>query len=343
MSEQVPFVDDMLAAVTKGDLREASALASRIRAELGSTEALITEVLGPVQREVGRRWETNEWNVAQEHLATGIIDATLADLALDVDIPPVHDDVVVTCAESEWHVVPARMLATMLESHGWTVTFLGASTPASHLQRFLAERPPAAVLVSASLSIHLSGARRTVAASHDVGIPVLAGGQAFGPDEKRAAAIGADAWAASADDARSILDEWSVQAPPLATPTTEEQTLPLAAIAPQIIDAALADLTRLMPRVAEFDEPAIERTREDFGYILEYARAAIDVRDLRIVDEFAPWIRRVLEARRVPPAVLGTSIRVLADAIPGEFGEVAGAIRRLGEVAGVDEPLHQPT
>jgi methanogenic corrinoid protein MtbC1 len=46
---------------------------------------------------------------------------------------------VVTCAEGEWHSLPARMVAEVLRLHGWQVTFLGASTPADHLRRLLTE------------------------------------------------------------------------------------------------------------------------------------------------------------------------------------------------------------
>ncbi|SRR6266487_2259805 len=115
------------------------------RQALGLLEAgvgvqeLILGLLGPAQAEVGRRWEANQWSVADEHAATAIADAVLGALSWRTDAAGDQGRVVVTCAEGEWHSLPARMAAELLRVHGWQVTFLGASTPADHLRRFVAE------------------------------------------------------------------------------------------------------------------------------------------------------------------------------------------------------------
>jgi methanogenic corrinoid protein MtbC1 len=134
--------------------------------EAGVTvQELVLNLLGPAQAEVGRRWETNQWSVADEHAATAISDAILATLAWRVDAPDDHGQVVVTCAEGEWHSLPARMAAEVLRLQGWPVTFLGAFTPADHLRRFLTEVRPTGVLISCSVPIYLVGAQRSIQAA----------------------------------------------------------------------------------------------------------------------------------------------------------------------------------
>ena len=137
-----------------------------VRQALGLLEAgtpiqdIVQGLLARSQAEVGRRWETNQWSVADEHAATAITDAVLGVLAWRIEAAEDQDHVVVTCAEGEWHSLPARMAAEVLRLHGWEVTFLGASTPADHLRRFVAEVDTFGVVVSCSVPIFLGGALR---------------------------------------------------------------------------------------------------------------------------------------------------------------------------------------
>jgi methanogenic corrinoid protein MtbC1 len=100
---------------------------SAVRQALGlldtgaSVQDLVQGLLGPAQAEVGRRWEANRWSVADEHAATAITDAVLAALAWRIEAAEDQGHVVVTCAEGEWHSLPARMVAEVLRVHGWLV------------------------------------------------------------------------------------------------------------------------------------------------------------------------------------------------------------------------------
>src|ERR671914_12503 len=174
---------------------------------------VVQVLLGAAQAEVGRRWEANQWSVADEHAATAITDAVLGALAWRVEAAEDQGHVVITCAEGEWHSLPARMAAEVLRAHGWQVTFLGASTPADHLRRFVAEVGAVAVVVSCSVPIFLGGALRSVQAAQSEGIPVLVGGRAFGPDDLRADRLGADGWAPDPVAAARLLESWRQQRP----------------------------------------------------------------------------------------------------------------------------------
>src|SRR5918992_1647561 len=182
------FVD----ALSRRDGRAAARQALGLLEAGAAVQELVRGLLGAAQAEVGRRWEANQWSVADEHAATAITDAVLGALAWRVEAAEDQGHVVITCAEGEWHSLPARMAAEVLRLHGWQVTFLGASTPADHLRRFLAEVDAIGVVISCSVPIFLSGAQRSIQAAHAAEIPALVGGRGFGPDDLRARRLGAD-------------------------------------------------------------------------------------------------------------------------------------------------------
>ncbi|MFY9999835.1 MAG: cobalamin-dependent protein [Trebonia sp.] len=287
--------------------------------------AAAVQLLAEVQRKVGELWQQNELTVADEHAATAVVDLALAAACLEVERRP-HapgGTVVVACAEEEWHVMPARMFAEQLTAAGWDVVFLGASTPAEHLQRFVAAEPPAAVAVSCTVPLYLHGARRAIAASHAVGVPVLAGGAAFGTAPNRAAAIGAEAWASTLDGAVATLSRWVSNRPPLAAPLVDDApALAAGAERPMIVERAMSALASRYPPLADYTSGQLARTREDLDYILRFAEASLLTGDDSIITSFASWLKSVLAARGLPDGILPLGIGVLQECLPEGLNQV---------------------
>lgn len=287
--------------------------------------AAAVQLLAEVQRKVGELWQQNELTVADEHAATAVVDLALAAACLEVERRP-HapgGTVVVACAEEEWHVMPARMFAEQLTAAGWDVVFLGASTPAEHLQRFVAAEPPAAVAVSCTVPLYLHGARRAIAASHAAGVPVLAGGAAFGTAPNRAAAIGADAWASTLDGAVATLSRWVSNRPPLAAPLVDDApALAAGAERPMIVERAMSALASRFPPLADYTSGQLARTREDLDYILRFAEASLLTGDDSIITSFASWLKSVLAARGLPDGILPLGIGVLQECLPEGLNQV---------------------
>ena len=100
------------------------------------------------------------------------------------------------------------MIAAYLTYLGWRVTFLGATIPADDLGAFLADEKPHALVLSCSLTANLRGARESIRAAHDAGVPVVAGGRAFGANDERATAIGADGWLGDPRRLDDLLRTW---------------------------------------------------------------------------------------------------------------------------------------
>ncbi|MFZ0163147.1 MAG: cobalamin-dependent protein [Trebonia sp.] len=287
--------------------------------------AAAVKLLAEVQQAVGDLWQQNELTVADEHAATAVVDLALAAACLEAERRP-HapgGTVVVACAEEEWHVMPARMFAEQLTAAGWDVVFLGASTPAEHLQRFVAAEPPAAVAVSCTVPLYLHGARRAIAASHAAGVPVLAGGAAFGTAPNRAAAIGADAWASTLDGAVATLSRWVSNRPPLAAPLVDDApALAAGAERPMIVERAMSALASRYPPLGDYTSGQLARTREDLDYILRFAEASLLTGDDSIITSFASWLKSVLAARGLPDGILPLGIGVLQECLPEGLNQV---------------------
>ncbi|MEP6660004.1 MAG: cobalamin-dependent protein [Acidimicrobiales bacterium] len=299
---------DLLAA---RDRPGALAFARRQLDAGASVADVVVDVLATAQRRVGELWEAGTWTVSQEHAATAIVEAVLADIA-SAPRQGSRGRVVLACCEQEWHSLPARMLSEMLEARSWEVTFLGASASADDLGEFLRDVDPIGLLVSCSVAMNLLGAARIVDAAHAAGYRVIAGGAALAT-AARADALGADGWAASIEQADAILDQWRAE-PGLPRPVTRPGANAGSAIdgsQRELVDAAMAALAGRIPAVSRFTERQISRTRADYGYIVSFAAASVLLEDNALFDEFVEWLDGIL-VRLGHAGVLAVSLEVLA-------------------------------
>jgi methanogenic corrinoid protein MtbC1 len=200
------YIDALVASDLEGARR---VLAAALDA--GTTvRDLYLGVLQPALYEVGARWSRAEISVAQEHLATAATQAAMAGLAERLApgarVAP-RGSVVIACAEDELHALGVRMVADFLEADGWSVTWVGAMTPAEGLAELA--RGAHAVAISAALAERIPLVTRAVTALRALPDPpyVLVGGQAFAGSRERALATGADAYAEDAEGAVRVLDE----------------------------------------------------------------------------------------------------------------------------------------
>lgn len=323
-------VDAYLATLRPPDISAARHLTMRLLDEGMSATTLIDEVLGPAQQEVGRRWQVGEWTVAQEHAATAITDSVLAAMSLRVavDARSAPGRVVAGCVENEWHLLPLRMVTECLVGAGYDVVSLGPSVPSTHLAGFIADLDPLAVLLSCTNPLNLPGARRSIQAAHDAEAPVIIGGRALDPGGMRAAALGADAYAANAAAASSLLARWSVEPPLLAVaeavaPEQAELEVPR----PELVEDCLRELLQLQPGLSSMTEPQLARTREDIGFILRFCSAAMVTRDPTVLDEFTLWLRDLLAPRHVPAATIKVSYEAIGAVLGTRFPDAVAMLR----------------
>lgn len=294
----------VLAAVLDSDVGLALRLIRELMDQGLVFEAVLTDVLMPIQADVGLRWSRGEYRIAEEHAVTACMEAVVSTLggaiAPDEDAPYV----VVACAEGDSHSLPARVVAVFLELRGWRVQFLGSGIPAGDLGGYLSEASPAALVLSCAMRAHLIGARASIAASHAAGVPVVVGGKAFGTDDTIALQIGADAWTNEFDELDAILRTWR--------PSIEEAEAIAAALRPElqmltehhrsIVEAVRSQLSEAIPY-------------DDLDLILDNLVASVLVGNADPLIAHARW-RDSVSSTRLPTAdVLETFARAIdADA-----------------------------
>jgi len=144
--------------------------------------SLYQNLYQPALYHVGELWEQNRISVAREHIATSIVESLLSlTFPLICNATPTGKRVVVACTSHELHQLGARMVADILEMHGWDSHFLGANSPIDSLVHLLKELQPNLLCLSLSTQMNLStllATIRQVRASCQT-LPIAVGGQAF--------------------------------------------------------------------------------------------------------------------------------------------------------------------
>lgn len=171
-----------LDAQLHGDRRAALALiAEGLDAGMRVVD-LQAHVIRAAQEEIGRLWQANRIDVAQEHLATGISQLALARLFEFAPRAAANGKRVhVACVQGELHDLPARLVADYLEQDGFAVRYFGPDVPPDDLARSVAAASPDLLALSVTMSFHVAALRTAVAAVRAVApsLPIVVGGHAI--------------------------------------------------------------------------------------------------------------------------------------------------------------------
>ncbi len=169
------------------------------------------QVLAPALQQIGTRWECGQVSVAQEHLATAVVASLMATLATTmlVDVPRATGRVLLACTDSEMHTIGLRMVADFLEADGWEVLYLGAATPVEAIASMARDTQPDVVGLSTALQSHLPQVQAAIASMQQLPVTpwIFVGGQAYDGVPERAYEVGADAFAADAGAASTLLSQ----------------------------------------------------------------------------------------------------------------------------------------
>ncbi|MGV9360830.1 cobalamin B12-binding domain-containing protein [Amycolatopsis sp. NPDC003731] len=320
-------------AVTAGDEYTAGDVVVRALGDGTDPESVLLDVIGAVQRRVGREWAANRLTVAQEHAATAINDRVIAAFGYVLKRPEPHlGRITVACVDGEWHAMPARLLSEVLRLRGFHVDYLGAQVPAPHLVAHLHRTGPDAVALSGSLAPRLPTAHATITACQAAATPVIAGGAAFGPDGRYARLLGAEAWA---PDARAAADRL---AEPLPRPHAAHQPLDdLPHLADQeytlvtrssgrLVKTVLAGLEERIPAMRAYTDLQRQYTAEDLAHTVDYLATALYVGDTELFTGYLSWTAGILTARGVPAASLEPALELL-EAELRDFPRATGMLR----------------
>jgi len=283
-------------------------------------ETVLLDVIGAVQRRVGAEWAANRIDVAQEHTATAINERAVAAVAQRTRVRPTAARIAVACVDGEWHSLPARLLSEVLRLRGFHVDYLGAQVPTAHLIGHLHRTAPDAVALSGSIVTRLPTAHATITACGATGVPVIAGGAAFGVDGRYATRLGAQAWAPDARSAADLLaagplPRRSVDAQPsddLPHLVDQEYTM-VSRTTPTLVKAVYTGLERRIPAMVAYADQQRLHTAEDIEHIVTFLATALYLDDADVLHDFLAWTGAVLDARGVPAAVLDPALELLLD------------------------------
>ncbi|HIJ89098.1 MAG TPA: hypothetical protein HPP97_15690 [Desulfuromonadales bacterium] len=170
-------------------------------------------VIWPALYRVGQLWEANLISVAEEHVATAIVGRIMAALYPRFSLFEItRGKAIVSAGPNEFHEVGARMVADFMEMDGWDVTYLGANTPVDALLATLKQHKPFVVALSVATVFNLESVRQIIKMIKDdqeiKDIKVLVGGLAFNGMQHLWQTIGADGYAADAEKALKVSDDW---------------------------------------------------------------------------------------------------------------------------------------
>jgi len=149
-------VSKLLDFLFANDRNRAEELINSFYDERKSEEAFINQLITPVLADIGKRWSENRITVADEHLATANLRSIYQAFFKSHYIGTKWDqEITVCCVPGEEHEIGAELLSLYLENKGWSVRFIGHSTPEGEIIRMLEQYPPFAIVLSITIISHL--------------------------------------------------------------------------------------------------------------------------------------------------------------------------------------------
>ena len=205
--------DAFVTALLRGDSKQVLDLGNLYVEDSQSLVAFYLEMIQPALYRIGDLWQQGTISVAQEHLASGIINRVMAYWYFHVlNAKKTRGKAVVTSAANEFHAIGGHMVADLLATHGWEVIHLGANTPVVELVQVIESFEPDLVAISVCMPFNLSAAKEMIQlarkASSKETIKIMVGGQAFNLSSDLWQAVGADGWGTDGYKAVSLAASW---------------------------------------------------------------------------------------------------------------------------------------
>ncbi len=143
-------LEDALAASDESTARE---VLDQLFA-LFAPELIAEQIIEPTMQELGARWQQNELDVWQEHLASNIIRQRILTLLQMLPEPSrTAPMLVAACAPEEQHELGLLVFALLARRQGWRVTYLGQRTPLANVLPLAAPNRWVALSVTTSMGL----------------------------------------------------------------------------------------------------------------------------------------------------------------------------------------------
>jgi len=150
----------ILAAAAEDDVAQVGLRLDQAFA-LYKLETVLEDVVEPVLREVGTRWEARELTVAQEHIVSQAVRARLGHVLGDAR-GGVRGTAVLACAPGERHELGLMSVAIALRNDGWQVAYIGADTPVADAAALASRISAAALGISVTVATRVEDLRKAL-------------------------------------------------------------------------------------------------------------------------------------------------------------------------------------
>lgn len=181
----------------------------RAAALQSGVQGVLQKLIAPLAEDLGNLWQAGEITAAHEHFASAVIRTFLANLAKPFALTEAAPVLVVATPAGQIHELGAVLVAAAGTSHGWRVSYLGASLPAAEIAGValrLQARAVALSLVYPKDDAHLPHELEQLRAFLPAHTSILAGGRAASAYRAALERIGARA-AGSLDELYALLDQ----------------------------------------------------------------------------------------------------------------------------------------
>lgn len=131
-TEASMILQEALSAIQQLDGPELHRILGSANVKLGQ-QGMLQDVIIPLTREIGERWEAGSLTMAHEHFTSSILRTFLGNSAKPYTNALNAPNLIVATPAGQLHELGAVIVAVAATSKGWKITYLGANLPAAEI------------------------------------------------------------------------------------------------------------------------------------------------------------------------------------------------------------------
>jgi methanogenic corrinoid protein MtbC1 len=232
LSPMSPLAQEYLELLLAGKREEASKLVHTAVKEGQGVGEIYRNVFERTLKEIGVMWMQNRVDVAMEHYfsaSTQLIMSQLYPYIIEAAREKKNTVCLAMAVCGEFHDIGARMVADFLEMDGWKTFFLGNNLCNDDIVKAVVDHKPDLLALSATMFYNVESIARAVRAIRAVDglrdVVILVGGRPFNQDPELWKKVGADGFAANAEEAVKLADRLPKKRTPSLDAVSAKKTL----------------------------------------------------------------------------------------------------------------------
>lgn len=150
-SQKIRLSADLIECLLAGDMNKSQSIIQESFILKLTPIEIYTSIIAVSLNKIGDMWHEGAISIAHEHLASETA-MKLIDLVAEKSphLSPNGLTAVVACVQGEYHTMGAKLFSKLLEIDGWSVHYLGPSTPSKDLVIYAKETSPDVMVISTS-------------------------------------------------------------------------------------------------------------------------------------------------------------------------------------------------